>query len=120
MKKYALYIFVFLVLISVIWLILSGQHKVKVTLTNQTNETLHNSSLAYTGGELKLDTLAGQESHVFQIMPTSETDLTLRYFDSSGIEHSKLIDVYIEPGYQGSLVIYINSDNVQWVSNINP
>lgn len=94
---------------------------INVIVENRGGESIKNLSIDFTGGNHFIGELLPQESNRAGIKPTSESDLKVSFTDSLGNNKTENIDLYIEPGYSGTIYISIDSTNgnVTWYAEIN-
>ncbi|MHC4172443.1 MAG: hypothetical protein ACYST5_05815 [Planctomycetota bacterium] len=84
---------------------------VYVSVNNNTQSTLKNMVITYTGGVIQIVALDPKMSYGKYIKPSHPGELTLEWSDSMGAKHSHMIGVYIEQGYAGSVEITVEPDN---------
>ena len=54
------------------------------------------------------------------IEPTGESSLTISFTDSAGNTISKQADIYLEPGYQGTISVTVRpADQIDVQSNVS-
>ena len=80
-----------------------------VYLINNGKAPLKDVIINFTGGKKLINSIGATETCKVKINPISESSLSLIWKDSSGKEHSKKIDVYLEKGYRGTITITIDS-----------
>ena len=95
---------------------------VYVSITNNTSDPLQQVEIAYTGGVIQIAMFQPKTSRGWHINPTDEVSVvTLKWVDSSGKEHSHVVNTYIERGYTGSLEIVVEPDNmVSFIDKTRP
>ena len=84
---------------------------VYITVTNNTESTLRQMEIAYTGGVIRIATLEPKASYAHHVNPAGESVLRLGWIDSSGAKHSHGVDTYLDPNYAGSVKITLKPDN---------
>jgi len=100
--------------------ILDG-YAIPVFLFNSGNRPISDVHLGFSGGECKLDVLPGLCQRVLLINVRGESGVNVSFTDSDKQQHGSAMDVYLEPGYKGSINASIDSkNNVVWKSNIEP
>jgi hypothetical protein len=85
------------------------------SIRNDTPNVLTNIRVTYTGGVVRIAELEPNASYGRHIDPSSESDLELAWFDSSGVEQFHKVDVYLEPNYRGNLAVTVEAHNrISW------
>lgn len=88
---------------------------VYVSIRNKTQDVLTDICVTYAGGVVRIAELEPDASSGRHINPSSESDLELVWFDSSGVEQSQKVDVYLEPYYRGDIVVTVEAPNrISW------
>jgi hypothetical protein len=105
-----------IVLLAVLGLLIAAGYYfwtrgVYVKITNSTQSTLKHIGIAYSGGATHITGLGPGTSRGQYINPKWESDLTLEWLDSAGMEHSYAMGVYIEHNYSGSVEITVEPGN---------
>lgn len=92
---------------------------VVVSVANTGTAPLAAVEVAYTGGTVRVGTLAPGTTHHARIAPTSESHLDLAFTDATGRRHAQEIGVFFEPGYTGSVAIVVDrAGGVTWRDRI--
>jgi hypothetical protein len=94
---------------------------VQVTVVNQGQNPITDVRLTFTGGSHDIGDLPPNEPVQFNLEPSGESSVTVSFSDSLGNSQSRLVDVYVEPGYDGTLLIFIDGDigEVAWEADIH-
>lgn len=79
---------------------------VSVDVYNKSDTEIHDLLLEYTGGKKAIKTILPQQNIKQKINPTGESALTIE-FSLDGKNYRQGLDVYIENGYSGSLIVNI-------------
>ena len=82
-----------------------------VSITNNTETTIENVDIAYWRGVIHIGALKPKTSRARYVNPPGESDLTLEWFDVSGVKHARRLGVYIETNYAGSIQVTVESGN---------
>ena len=92
---------------------------ISIYIKNESNATLHDIRLIYTGGSIYIKNMSSDETYKTFINPESESHLELAWKDASGKEHFGQIDIYIEPDYTGEIRIQIDPKHaISWTDSI--
>lgn len=92
---------------------------VTVTVMNATDQRVGEIRIHYTGGAATIPELQPKEHGIARINPSGESSLHVRYVDATGVAHSKDADIYLEPGYTGTISVEIRSQgDVRFKSNV--
>ena len=84
-----------------------------ISIENKSEKNIENLLLNYTGGQLKIPTIAPGQSEHHHIIPTGESSLIIDYQIEGDQKPQKDLDVYFEPGYQIAFkIIYDGSSMV--------
>ena len=90
-----------------------------ISISNESGSTISDIKIAYTGGSYVVHKMEPGMSNEQYIRPKGESHLELSFVDVRGMLIKTTIDVYIETGYEGSILITIGKDNkVSWKNNI--
>ncbi len=124
-RKLVSYIVLLLVALGLLtpigYLFLTRTRGVYLAATNNTSETLGPVEIIYTGGVIHIATLQPKTSYGRRVNPVGESWVKVKWVDSTGNEHSRATNVYIEPNYRGSLEIVIGPGNtVSWINKTRP
>lgn len=93
----------------------------QVKLSNASAEPLNNVALRFNGGEAVLGVVGPGNTRTVTLSPRGESHLTLVFLDSRDKSHEQLIDIYFEPGYQGTLNVRVGPDlKATWTGNFRP
>lgn len=87
--------------------------KLKVTIENRGTKPLQSVVLKVTGNSYDLGDIAPSKSKAIGIEVTGESHLEIQ--QSSGKQF--VVDVYIEPGYGGSIHVVVTRDTVISIKN---
>ena len=92
-----------------------------VVLRNKGQKALSNVVLTFPGGESKLSLLPENSDRTLIMNLRGESGLSFSFTDWAGKKHEEYKDIYLEPGYKGSVYITIDSANhVIWENNTEP
>lgn len=83
--------------------------QVKVSVMNSTEQPLRQMQIHYTGGMAHVGDVPARQQRSVEIRPGGESSVVLRYVDAAGVEHSKDLDVYLEPSYKGTIAVQVES-----------
>jgi hypothetical protein len=101
------------------WLLLRTSSGIGVTISNNGFAPISDVVLSFSGGNHQFRVLNSGQTEKVRVRPKGESHLMISFLDSTGMKHSKVIDVYFESGYRGRVEIKINSAyDVSWVSKI--
>ncbi len=90
-----------------------------VSVTNTGTAPISAVAVAYTGGMVRVPTLAPGAAHHARIAATSDSHLDLDFTDATGRVYTQVIGVYFEPGYTGSVAILVDgAGGVTWRDHI--
>ncbi len=93
---------------------------VTVSIHNDSNFIIKDIRLDFKGNTFDWAELSPHSKASIIATPKNElADLSITFIDTSGRQHYKVIDVYVEPGYRGKLNIRVdNNNNVTWETKI--
>lgn len=103
-------------------LLISGcqSHGIEVEVSNQSGSDIKDVTLAFTGGSEILPLVRDGSTESMLIEPTGESSLTISFTDSAGNTISKQADIYLEPGYQGTISVTVRpADQIDVQSNVS-
>jgi YD repeat-containing protein len=93
----------------------------ELVVINNSPEIVSNVVVKFTGGEAGIGRVRPGESRRVRIKSRGESNAVMTFADSKGIVHEKLLDVYFEPSYRGSLRVTIGASlDVTWKSDLSP
>src|SRR5207237_1276584 len=93
----------------------------ELVVVNNSREIVSNVVVKFTGGETGIGRMQPGESRQLRIKSRGESHAVITFADAKGIVHEKLLDVYFEPSYRGSLRITIGANlDVTWASDLSP
>lgn len=105
------YLFKTLVSFGVVVLLSTcGQTGTRVKIDNQHSAPMKNVVVQFTGGQQELGTVAPNSTAETYINPTGESALDVAYQLGEGTPKKDKIDIYLEPGYGGEIVIFLSQD----------
>jgi len=94
---------------------------VEVRIRNDSDgEAVSSVQLRYAGGARSIGELTPGETGEALIHVSDESSLVLSYACCNGVEVEQVVDVYIEPKYEGAIEIRIDRDEVSWRSSARP
>lgn len=85
---------------------------VMVVVKNSSDATARAVRLSFVGGEEYVADIAPHSQAKTRIMVQGESSLSIRYLDSQNKEQNRDLDLYLEPGYRGTVVVIINGNIV--------
>ncbi|MBS2010082.1 MAG: hypothetical protein JST01_23740 [Cyanobacteria bacterium SZAS TMP-1] len=92
-----------------------------IVLTNKGEKALSDVVVSFAGGDCKLSVLPAQSNRILIMNLHGESPLSLSFTDAAGAKHGSAEEIYLEPGYKGSVDISIDSANkVIWKNNTEP
>jgi hypothetical protein len=99
--------------------VLHGGDGVKVCVKNDTDTTLNNVQVIFAGGVVTTTAITPGEQKIFDVLPTGESHLVLRFSDPLGQKHETPVDVYFESGYRGTITVTIDGrGTVSWKDDL--
>lgn len=108
--KLGIVIFVtFVALVGLLsWQFMAGG--VDVTLTNVTGGEISGLRITFTGGTTSAATVEAAGVFTTRVNPSGESHLIIEHVDSSGKQHTNVVDVYLEHNYRGKVHISIHTN----------
>ena len=92
---------------------------IKVRIENNTSITLTNVELVFTGGIVTTSAITPGERKVFDVKPTGESHLVLRFVGPTGQKQETTVNVYFENGSSGTITLAIdNGGVVNWKDEV--
>jgi hypothetical protein len=92
---------------------------VAVNVSNRNAMGVSNLSLVYSGGQVDVPILSSGSTYEALVRPTGESSVQVTYWLGGSMMKTNL-DVYIEPGYKGEVLVTIKPDgNVSRLSNVH-
>ena len=82
-----------------------------VQIRNSGTAPLLNVRLQFSGGECALSTLPGKTKRTLLLNVIGESGLSLEFEDQAGMKHGDKLDVYLEPGYGGTVQLNVDDHN---------
>ena len=92
-----------------------------VILTNKGSKPLSDLVLRFAGGECRLSVLPANTQRTLIMNLYGESPISLSFTDAAGSKHGSAQEIYLEPGYKGTVDISVDSANkVVWKNNTEP
>jgi hypothetical protein len=110
MKRKILLIVLVTVSSLIVFGIVNWNNGVRFVVVNNSGSTVNNINIVYTGDTKVVEQLKSGKSYRTNINPTGESDITLKWSGSDGVEYEQFVGVYIEHNYGGKVTVKINKD----------
>jgi hypothetical protein len=86
-----------------------------VLVRNLSRSTINQVCVDVSGRTYFLGSIPPNATLTTRVRPKSESDITVRYDDKSGVKHSSVVDCYLEPrGKAVEVYVTIDDDNLTY------
>ncbi len=111
------FVAVVLLIATIPALYLTFPRGIYILIHNAGPESLQRVSLYVSGAKYEIGEIENLETRSCRVYPSGESDVEIRFLAKDGSESKHRIDVYLEPGYRGSIEIEIRDGQIVKTTN---